>query len=292
MTEKLSREEIETRLQGLPKYLVVGFAARIATYVLPALTEDYDKKGFLWFWKKEEREKHLLALFQALKTAWYISATKDKENKVFIDYSYPIHISNTITSATYVINSIHTAVLAAITHSNDYAHAYASATNANANCITGYDITVTMSEFNLLTSPESYLFQPLLKHPQQDIFIQLLKNTDFDYWMDWYQNRINGNFFNSQDFDSDLELLKRIILLPEEVVSKSRSGVIKYLANLMGNHAKQPLNKVRVIFIGHGAAGKTSLVRALHGESVVEGREGMTCGIDIRQWHRSYALTA
>nr|WP_286011441.1 COR domain-containing protein [Methylovulum psychrotolerans] len=48
--------------------------------------------------------------------------------------------------------------------------------------------------------------------------------------------------------------------------------------------ATQPLNRVRAIFIGYGEAGKTSLIRALHNEPVVEGMEGMTAGIDIRDW--------
>ncbi len=46
----------------------------------------------------------------------------------------------------------------------------------------------------------------------------------------------------------------------------------------------QPLNLVRAIFIGNGAAGKTSLVRKLHDEPVVEGKEEMTPGIEIREW--------
>jgi len=41
---------------------------------------------------------------------------------------------------------------------------------------------------------------------------------------------------------------------------------------------------VRAIFIGDGAAGKTSLIRTLHGEAVVVGKEPMTPGIAIREW--------
>ncbi len=45
-----------------------------------------------------------------------------------------------------------------------------------------------------------------------------------------------------------------------------------------------PLNRVRAIFIGYGSAGKTSLIRCLHQEPVLEGLEPMTPGIDIREW--------
>ena len=41
----------------------------------------------------------------------------------------------------------------------------------------------------------------------------------------------------------------------------------------------RPLKRVRAIFIGHGEVGKTSLIRALHGEDVVEGEEPITHGI-------------
>jgi small GTP-binding protein len=44
------------------------------------------------------------------------------------------------------------------------------------------------------------------------------------------------------------------------------------------------LNHVRAIFLGHGEAGKTSLIRALHGEQVIKGDEAMTAGIEIREW--------
>ena len=43
--------------------------------------------------------------------------------------------------------------------------------------------------------------------------------------------------------------------------------------------ANRPLNQVRAIFIGGGAVGKTSLIRALHGEDVVEGDQKKTTGI-------------
>jgi hypothetical protein len=47
------------------------------------------------------------------------------------------------------------------------------------------------------------------------------------------------------------------------------------------------LKRVRAIFIGHGEAGKTSLIRALHGEDVIQGKEprpGKNC--------RSYPMGA
>ena len=41
---------------------------------------------------------------------------------------------------------------------------------------------------------------------------------------------------------------------------------------------------MRAIFIGDGAVGKTSLIRKLKNEAVIEGKEDMTSGIEIRKW--------
>jgi GTPase SAR1 family protein len=46
-------------------------------------------------------------------------------------------------------------------------------------------------------------------------------------------------------------------------------------------HTKE-LKRVRAIFIGHGETGKTSLIHALHGEDVIQGKELMTQGVAIK----------
>ena len=56
MAERLSREETEENLRELPQQLVVGFAVRVATYILPTLSRDRDKKEFLWSWTKKDSE--------------------------------------------------------------------------------------------------------------------------------------------------------------------------------------------------------------------------------------------
>lgn len=56
-----------------------------------------------------------------------------------------------------------------------------------------------------------------------------------------------------------------------------------YLLKLARRQKRSPLNRVRAILIGPGEAGKTSLLRALHGEPVIHGKEVMTMGIEIRE---------
>jgi small GTP-binding protein len=277
MAKRLSREEleqrmveIEKRLENLPKHLVVGFAARVATYSLPGLTENYENREFLWFWKETARQKYLLAVFRALNITWCASL---QEHIRFMGAN-AINTAD-ILSAISANSSANAADIAYAVHIA-YAATYTTnpATNAANVAIYAANSNFTQHELNLISS-DNYLSQPLHEHPQTKQFIQQLKKIKFDYWADWYQDRLNGK-------PLALELLEKSVFLPDEIKSKSPREINVYLKSL--RTAKQPLNKIRVFFIGHGAAGKTSLVRVLHGEKVVEGEEKMTCGIEIREW--------
>ena len=79
-----------------------------------------------------------------------------------------------------------------------------------------------------------------------------------------------------------MDLLEKQVLIPEEILAQDVASIDAYLNSLV--YADKALNRVRAIFMGHGTAGKTSLVRCLLGENVIEGKEDMTPGIDIREW--------
>lgn len=100
-------------------------------------------------------------------------------------------------------------------------------------------------------------------------------NSGFEVWLDWYDDRVQGKPF-------DLKLLERWHNVPEEIKSQGVIAVNAYLANLVNHTA--PLNRVRAIFIGYGEAGKTSLIHRLFGDSVEEGKQPQTAGIEIREW--------
>jgi AAA15 family ATPase/GTPase/GTPase SAR1 family protein len=59
---------------------------------------------------------------------------------------------------------------------------------------------------------------------------------------------------------------------------------LQQLPRAASGEIAQPLNRVRVIFIGDGEAGKTSLIRVLNHEALVDGIEAKTPGIEIREW--------
>ncbi|HEY3360906.1 MAG TPA: COR domain-containing protein [Methanosarcina sp.] len=67
---------------------------------------------------------------------------------------------------------------------------------------------------------------------------------------------------------------------PVEIVKQGREAVINYFKSLEGE--KKPLNEVKVLLVGDGGAGKTSLVKRIFGEEV-DGNESQTQGINIRK---------
>ncbi len=69
---------------------------------------------------------------------------------------------------------------------------------------------------------------------------------------------------------------------PIEIVKKGREAVIDYFKSLEGE--KQALNEVKVLLVGDGGAGKTSLVKQLLSENF-DVHESQTHGINIRDWN-------
>lgn len=68
---------------------------------------------------------------------------------------------------------------------------------------------------------------------------------------------------------------------PAEIVYKGRETVLKYFDEL--KKANKPLNEAKVILVGEGGSGKTSLMKRLRGEEFYE-HESQTDGINIGGW--------
>ena len=108
----------------------------------------------------------------------------------------------------------------------------------------------------------------------------ILIHPSFDIWCDWYQRRLDG-------LPIDLELEKSVTLLSREIIAQGVVGTNSRVRQVFQRIARRPLNRVRAIFLGHGDAGKTSLVRALQGEQVSEGDQGMTRGLNISEQNKN-----
>lgn len=68
---------------------------------------------------------------------------------------------------------------------------------------------------------------------------------------------------------------------PVDIVKKGRKAILDYFESL--EDGKQPLNEVKVLLVGDGGAGKTSLVKRILGEGF-DGNEHQTQGINIKGW--------
>ncbi len=69
---------------------------------------------------------------------------------------------------------------------------------------------------------------------------------------------------------------------PIDIVKKGREAIINYFKSLEGE--KEPLNEVKVLLVGDGGAGKTSLVKRILGKGF-DGNENQTQGINIKGWN-------
>ncbi|MEO0771065.1 MAG: COR domain-containing protein, partial [Cyanobacteria bacterium J06649_4] len=72
--------------------------------------------------------------------------------------------------------------------------------------------------------------------------------------------------------------------LPPEIIDKGPLGILNYFGSL--EEDKQALNEVKVLLVGEGSAGKTSLVKRLLGEEF-DKYEPQTHGININNWYIS-----
>lgn len=133
-----------------------------------------------------------------------------------------------------------------------------------------------------------------------DNFLSTLNTLGKNYnaWFIWYKYKTGhassfiypDAFIKDFSYDNISDVNHKIKLyfeyyheIPKEILkTKDKVMIDDYLYSLP--FVEKKLNIVRAIFMGNGGSGKTSLIRTLHGESVVEGKEKMTPGIAIREW--------
>ncbi len=288
----MDRNEIGKRLQGVPGELCAAFATRAALRVLPFLVSNKDPKRIaLWYWKQDDQPRFLLAVLRAQAGAVFTclrgqvsfdlySAAREADAAAYAAYA----AAYVATAAAYSAFS-HGAYAAA---DAAIAAAYATAKNipniakeieADLSKITSENLPTAIQ---LINSP---LFQQITKDDLQQWQVLWKKfsdvartlNVGFDIWSLWYEARVRGDAITFEDARIWVEY-------PKEVEAQGPAAINAYIASQVKRKATQPLNRVRTIFIGYGEAGKTSLIRALHGEEVVQGNEAMTPGIEIREW--------
>jgi GTPase SAR1 family protein len=316
----MDRDEIREQLRKLPIDASVALTVRVGLRVLPWLALSREKQ-VLARWPTAHRSRFLLAVLQAyeigLLAIWgrnqpqlstvararRAAVTAEDLNTTFADAAALAAFTAAFAAAfgTEINAAFPTDAANECTNAAKVANAAGIKTEFDLNLENDLNILRKKGAKALIQSP-LWLPQTLTKWTQQLTHFQAAVtdlSNGFDFWLDWYAARCRGD-------EIDVDQLKARVFLPEAITSQSPQLINAYLtsirhihtlsgtatAKVSGNatlsHSRDaiagPLNRVRTIFIGDGEVGKTSLIRVLHSEPVVEGIEPKTPGIDIREW--------
>ena len=256
------RQEVRARLEEIhDPWRSAAFATRMALAALPVLAGGRD---FLWFWREEERERHLLAVCRAHLLSFSFSA------------NYDSIINRLFTAAADDAADAADAAAAAVAAADAAYAAYAAADIESLRAF----IRQELERLATARDAAAYLAGPApLPFPaqRQQFLAHLRELPTFAYWADWFRARIDGEPW-------ELEAMEKSLKLPEEIAAQGPRAVNRYLMEIASGQRRQKIKRVRAIFIGNGDAGKTSLIAALNGLAVTEGGTDMTCGIDISEW--------
>lgn len=287
---RIDREEIERDLQNIPVDVLITFAIRAVFRVLPLLMEKVplDKTAF-WYWDESQRSHHLLVLFTACNACLLKALDQEMLPTRFgsaHDAAYDA-ANNGAYAAYAAADAVAYASDAAYGHVNPIAcvtDAIVAATDVAIDIDTANEIRCDMSLLgcnSAVTLLQLPLWSTRPPNKWEDLatcFERTLGEfgSGFRFWKDWFEARRASELI-------DIERLKRTVLLPRAILTEGVPQINAYLADLMDSMSTKSLNRVRVIFIGDGDAGKTSLIHALHNEPVAAAEE-MTAGVVIREW--------
>ena len=309
---RLDRDEIRAQLKEIPKDKCVAFAVRSALRILPLLAES-KKKNLIkkvrrqqneafWYWKPEDRSKYLLSVLRTYGFSIGYVLTKDASTDADVaaraaaDADVAARaaadaaarasadVADVAARAAYAAYTTYTAYTAVRAAAAEVA-VRAAAARADAAYAIVKEIKQDLARLPELSSAE-LLALPLWSESVPKDWLQLLEqfkqvakelDAGFEVWLDWYDQRLQGRVV-------DTELLRHWNGVPPEYLAQGPAVVNAYLKDLADKKADRPLNRVRAIFIGYGEAGKTSLIRVLNNEPVVEGEGDMTAGIEISDW--------
>lgn len=90
-----------------------------------------------------------------------------------------------------------------------------------------------------------------------------------------------SGYFTKKGFDFNIEENKNLGAPPPEIIGQGKEAVVNYMKSLAGQTKK--FNEIKVILVGEGKAGKTSLLKRIKGEPFDE-HESQTHGVNIEHW--------
>lgn len=278
--------------------------------------KDYYKKIF------EELPRNTLELF-AIRNAWralifrYNDLKEYRHNDFFIAMINALLLSSYLQYKKDVDDSCKDAYIQAVCEIHDfeyhyetvYDYAYAAYAVYAASYIRDNDAINTIAnatceafEFSENNRNDSYKFlikndlklaidgelsieTPLFPKGQQDeidgflsIFSKI--NTSLEFYVSFIERRIYSSPLNIDDN----KLFQSFINTPVERHEQGLSAVFHHIKDDFEGQLSKKVNIGRVIFIGPGGAGKTSLIKALNKIQIEEGKEEPTPGISTSKW--------
>lgn len=301
---KLEREEISARLIQAPREQQVLFAARCALRALPLLGncgEDFR------FWKNEQQAKHLVNVLRAINAAYataasdaidtatvYATATATAASDAASDaYAHEVaakpnardayaaaHVAHTATALHEASTAAAAAAYAAATYVvaayDAAAHALHNAVryDADAAAAARNDATDISADLtNIDSTPLWRSGQPTKLVSYERDLISGMERLGLHYWVRQYRGWTKGEF--------DWPQMRRCLEMPEEF-THSAEAMMDYLE--AAEQGKQShLDEARVLIIGEGEVGKTSLLNYLLDSKLAEPGEPSTPGVKVRE---------
>lgn len=266
-------EKIEKRLANVSLKFTVAFMTRIAMRILPMMVSNKKDSQIFGYWDEDFKVKNLFSMLHVLRMAclWLVDRLSSDHFSISV-------VAYANTAAAYATHSATRSSSIASELNIAYSKFLQEICTNELNLIAPKYLCQTLyaDAFEYLQNPLWLGDSPISWQEDWIYFKQSVLELDagFSGFLDWLDARIAGE-------PIDVELLEKQVLIPEEILSQDVASINAYLNSL--NQADKALNRVRAIFMGHGTAGKTSLVSCIRGEDVVEGKEDMTPGIDIRE---------
>jgi hypothetical protein len=285
----MNRDAIKIKLQSLPVNKLRWFIARCVLRIFPLIAFTGNKYSF---WGKES-SKHLFSIFRATNAALYASLKvaktdsniKNAADLAAEDVGKALSTLNTVTYLT--VRTVALAARSAVTYGkiiDDAADVAFTAANAivlsNSSeareAIYGTLDEIYTADINLLKKttrgmePWTNLRSGMILDffsIREKAFCEGLIKMGFDYWENEYNNWIRGKF--------DYLKMERCLLMSKPTIQAGYKAMFTYLNSDLVHMAE-----ARVVFLGDGEAGKTSLIRKLHGEEI-RGDEPATPRVEI-----------
>lgn len=263
-------QQVSKELEGLTEKQKREFAWRFAVRTLPLLGSE----GNINFWKKEDRQKYLYAVFNALDVS---SNENTTDTAIFSDIQNIARAYRTVNfaEAAVVTQSVFIAIAATVSDFTDNEIAALAVRVVTLNKIKLSPII--LDDLKRIKRNEKPAISTDIYGDIWINFQQALKNEGCAYWAELYKGIFENNF------EMDIEELERRVNVPQSIKAQGAAAVGKYLEELA--KGAQRLNEARILILGEKGSGKTCLARKLKDPgAAMTTPEESTPGVDTSLW--------